>query len=157
MTDSCNLSTYTWAQTPHAGRTFASSKAQPLPPPPYPTPEHLVPSCRSNSSKGRTRCINTFKGFTCECGAGYLKVTNKVGVLTVLHEFPGFVSVRHQPTCHHIPHCNLSYDMLLCTFPQLLLPRVPTPSHSIVGHPTSTLCYLTPTREVPYPRAISTH
>lgn len=37
-------------------------------------------ACNSgaNSTLGLTRCINTFKGFKCECGAGYMRVNDKV-------------------------------------------------------------------------------
>lgn len=46
-----------------------------------------LPLCRSlNSTLGRTKCINTFRGFTCECGAGYMRVTDKVRPKLHLHQ-----------------------------------------------------------------------
>lgn len=32
---------------------------------------------RLNSTKGRTKCVNTFTGYTCECGEGFMKVVDK--------------------------------------------------------------------------------
>lgn len=36
-----------------------------------------VVCCRLNSTLGRTRCVNTFTGYTCECGEGFMKVIDK--------------------------------------------------------------------------------
>jgi len=44
------------------------------------TPRLLTPGS-ANSTHGRTHCINTFKGFTCDCGDGYMRVTDKVSGL----------------------------------------------------------------------------
>ncbi|GBF87811.1 vacuolar-sorting receptor-like protein [Raphidocelis subcapitata] len=37
-------------------------------------------ACKSgeNSAQGRTRCINTFRGFDCDCGPGHMRVTDAV-------------------------------------------------------------------------------
>lgn len=33
--------------------------------------------CRLNSTMGRTKCVNTFTGYSCECGEGFMKVVDK--------------------------------------------------------------------------------
>jgi hypothetical protein len=41
----------------------------------HPTPP--TPKRSENTTNGKTRCINTFKGFSCECGAGFMRVVDK--------------------------------------------------------------------------------
>ncbi|KAI8469825.1 MAG: hypothetical protein J3K34DRAFT_393772 [Monoraphidium minutum] len=46
-----------------------------------------------NTTLGRTRCINTFRSFACDCGAGYMKVTDKA---------------TGQETCAELNECLMS-------------------------------------------------
>jgi hypothetical protein len=37
-------------------------------------------ACRGRGGgDGRTQCVNTFRGYECECGDGYMRVKDKVG------------------------------------------------------------------------------
>lgn len=42
------------------------------------THNHTHTTRSDNSTAGRTKCVNTFKGYECDCGAGYMRVTDKV-------------------------------------------------------------------------------
>jgi hypothetical protein len=55
-------------------RLAAALHTSALPPATRNTPHHH----RSlNSTRGLTRCINTFSGYSCECGNGFLRVTER--------------------------------------------------------------------------------